>query len=97
MRALLDFGSETPDNLDMAERISGERGLRLRSNDFDKRTVGLSLRGLHARLSDILWLGDGSEVPDRLASRLPALSSEDWSAALRAAKLVLLASESANF
>jgi hypothetical protein len=31
MRALLDFGSETPDNLDMAERISGERGLRLRS------------------------------------------------------------------
>ena len=202
VRALLDFGSETPDNLDMAERINVSRGLSLRESgvplselfalavdsavpvgldedfpevgqlewsvvlatasvvcralepslesrweilraslwgaeeedgegmssiaesiipmiaalgedvfpdaanaasaldvaevdEFDNRSVGLSLRGSNARLSDILWMADGSDVPERLARRLPDLSREDWSAALRAAKLLLLASESA--
>lgn len=81
--ALLDFGSETPDNLAMA----AELGVVTTGG------VGLGLRRSGVRLSRLLATAVGSEVPEELAENFPEIGRAEWTFALRITQAVLEALE----
>lgn len=89
-RALLDHGSETPDNLDATKRIDvGPLEVDRLSHlqGFRIATTGDSVTSILNRI-------EGSAMPDDLQEAFPNLSQEDYDAALRVAVLCLTAFES---
>jgi hypothetical protein len=56
--------------------------------------TGLCLRGNKVRLSEVIWLTDGSDVPGLVQEVFPKLTQNEWEAAVRATKLILYAVES---
>jgi hypothetical protein len=83
--ALLDFGSETPDNLDCAKRIEvgavdTEIGMY----------IGLKLRGREALLSDVAHMVEDGPMPGSLKSAFPELTESDWNAFSRLTTLIYI-------
>jgi hypothetical protein len=77
-RALLAFGSETPDNLACAAHVAF--GASVGRNDSPERTIGLRLAGANVMVSDILYEAEragGRGEPDHLWLRVrrPASAS----------------------
>lgn len=89
VEALLDFGSETEDNVNCVDRI----GIRKIPDYNDRCTVGLALKSNSVLVSDILNHAEGSSVPQEIRERFPKLKQEDWDAVLRLATLVFSALE----
>ncbi len=78
-RALLDFASETPDNLNCAERIEvGTLGAE----------TGLALHGRGVLLSDIAHALENAPMPDALKGAFPDISAKDWDAFTRLTTLI---------
>ena len=90
VRSLLDFGSETDDNVQCVERV----GIRELVRPGAKRRVGLALRHADIPLADIVNAAEGSELPQSVAESFPSVTQEDWDCALRLATLILTALES---
>ena len=83
--ALLDFGSETPDNLGCAERIE----VGAVETDLG-RYLGLKLRGREVLLSDIAHMVEDGPMPEPLKSAFPELSGRDWNAFARLTTLIYI-------
>jgi hypothetical protein len=89
MRAFLDFGSETEDNLNCATHVdygSAEDGL---SNPH----VGLRLKQKAILLSELMNVVESLPLPELVQADFPSLTEEEWSAALRMMTMVLIAFE----
>ena len=89
-RALLDHGSETPDNLDAAQKIdvgSLEEGRPCHLRGFRIARTGDSV-------TSILNHIEGTTMPADLQDAFPKLTQEDYDAAIRVAVLCLTAFES---
>lgn len=91
MRSFLDFGFETPDNLNCYDHI--EVGW-IHDRQFGPRSVyGLKLRDETVLVSDIIHLIEDMDLPDSVKDYYPELTENQWSAILRMATMVLLALE----
>jgi len=83
-KALLEFGSSTPDNMHCAERIEvgsvhAGRGLKLRNS-------GVPLSELAHQLEDV-------PMPASVKSAFPGMTTEDWEAFLRFTVLLYISLE----
>ena len=89
-RAVLRFGSETPDNIACAEqlRMTTNRDSRLR-----KSHRGLALRHRRWLVSDILCEAEGCRIPNRVKKRFHGITKKEWEAVQRLATLVFIAME----
>jgi hypothetical protein len=79
--ALLQFGSETPDNLSCAEQIEvstvgSETGLKLRSREL--------------LFSDIAHVVESEPMPEALKTAFPGITDEDWDAFGRLTTLIYI-------
>ncbi len=78
-RTLLDFASETPDNLNCAEQVAVS-------------TVGAetgpALDGRGVLLSDIAHALENEPMPDRLKDAFPNTTAKDWDAFTRLTTLI---------
>jgi hypothetical protein len=86
IRSLLAFGSETPDNLNMAERVHWRRFRDERMTGSPWK-VGFVVAGIP--LSELVHRYEDAPVPVALRRRFPALTKEDWDAARRVVTLLL--------
>lgn len=103
-RALLDYGSETEDNLAAAQRLA----LEVDTTPHDASPAGVpGLAGLAAavgsgadgarvQVADVLNAAEGCPVPEQVAEALPELTQEDWDAVLRLATLLFTAAAAAT-
>lgn len=83
-KAILAYGSETPDNIDCAQRIE----------NADYKDVGMDYHGLvlsntDISLSTLLNTAEGSAVPELVTARYPGITQEDWDSVLRFCTLLL--------
>ena len=83
--ALLDFGSETPDNLDCTKRIEvgaveTETGMY----------IGLKFRGRRELLCDVAHMVEDGPMPESLKSACPDLTESDWKAFSRLTTLIYI-------
>ncbi|WP_405725178.1 hypothetical protein OG607_20455 [Streptomyces sp. NBC_01537] len=86
VRALLDFGSETPDNLEMVQSL-------------DVTSAGgtaLCLKRPHVRLSRLIGVAVGGPIPIEAREDLPELTQAEWDAAFRICQYIFLALESGD-
>lgn len=84
--ALLDFGSETPDNVNCASRIevgTVETGR------------GLKFKDKHLLLSEFAYQLEDAPMPDSVKRALPEVTEQDWDAFMRFTVLLYLALEPA--
>lgn len=84
--ALLDFGSDTPDNLNCTGRVEvGPVGSE----------IGLKIRGRDVLFSDIAHALESEPLPKALKDAFPDISEGDWDAFARMTTLIhsLLTSE----
>jgi hypothetical protein len=77
--ALLAFGSETPDNLNCAERIA------IANADGE---IGPVLCGI--RLADIAHELEDQPMPEGVATAFPDLTESDWNAFMRLTTLLYI-------
>lgn len=80
--ALLDFASETPDNINCTGlieigRVAEEKGVKLRNREY--------------LLSDIAHAMEDMPPPDSLKTAFPDLLEKDWDAFTRLTTLIYLA------
>ena len=80
-KALLDFASETPDNINCAERIE--------VGDVDDDT-GLKIVGRAALFSEIAHAIEDEPMPDSLKIAYPDLTAKEWDAFTRMTTLLYL-------
>jgi len=79
--ALLEFGSETPDNLSCAEQIEvGTVGSE----------TGLKLLGRELLLSEIAHVIEGEPLPKAIKAAFPGISEGDWAAFGRLTTLIYI-------
>ena len=79
--ALLEFGSETPDNLSCAEQIEvGTVGSE----------TGLTLLGRELLYSEIAHVIEGEPMPEALKTAFPDITDEDWDAFGRLTTLIYI-------
>jgi hypothetical protein len=91
-RALLAFGSETPDNLACAAQI--EFGASASRADGGSRSrTGLRLVGSNILLADILNVAEDASIPEPVHATFPDLSAESWAAVMRLVMLLVLSLE----
>ena len=88
-RALLDFGSETDDNVDATSRI--EVGPFAATASRTGR--GMRLVGTDIALASVVNVAEGSPVPQQVRDYFPDIQQAEWDAVLRVACLVLLSFE----
>ena len=88
-RALLDFGSETDDNVDAASRIDVGPFAATTS----RKRQGMRLAGTHIALASVVNAAEGSPVPQQVRDYFPDIQQAEWDAVLRVACLVLLSFE----
>lgn len=90
-RALLAFGSETPDNLACAAQI--DFGPSEGRQHGPERTIGLRLAGTNVLVSDVLWHAEDISIPEPVREAFPALTEEAWAAVSRLVTLIVLSLE----
>lgn len=83
-QALLEFGSETPDNVASLEQITL---VRSRNTEHHPYTWGLQTG--RWRLSEITNAAESVEMPAGMQEWVPGLTQQQWEAALRIATLTL--------
>ncbi|NUR03995.1 MAG: hypothetical protein HOY79_48070 [Streptomyces sp.] len=83
--ALLAFGPEASD----LAAAAGQLDVSVEEDAFGRWDIGLCLKHYEVRLTEILWLADGLDVPDQVKRQWPDLTQHGWDCALRVAKLVL--------
>jgi hypothetical protein len=93
-RALVAFGSETPDNLACAAQV--DFGASAGRGYGPERTIGLRLAGANVLVSDIMHSAEGSAIPASVRSAFPELTQEAWDAVGRLVTLILLSLECAG-
>lgn len=91
MRAFLDEGSETPDNLNCAEHI--EFGWIHNRSFGPMHICGLKLKGKDILVSDVVHLIEDEEITQSIQEQYPELTLEEWSAVTRITTMVLIALE----
>ncbi len=80
-RALLDFGSETPDNLTCAEQLEvGTAG----------KEVGLKLASRDILLGDIAHAAEEAPMPDAVKAACPDMTVTEWRAFSRVTTLLFV-------
>ena len=85
-RALLDFGSETPDNRTMAD------GLRIGQGQQDGTPAfGPTLGQSDVLVAEFAWAVEDLPMPLHLKQRFPELSNADWDTYTRFCTLVMSA------
>ncbi len=78
-KALLDFASETPDNVNCTERTEvGSVGTG----------VGLKLQGRKLLFSEIAYAIEDGPMPDAVKNTFPNISEHDWDAFARLTTLI---------
>src|SRR4051812_16087018 len=80
-RALLDFGSETDDNVDATSRVEVTR-VKVGSR---RESWGIRLTSPPVRLSDVLNAAEGGPIPQEVRLSFPTISQGAWDAILRVA------------
>jgi hypothetical protein len=85
--AFLDFGSETPDNVNCSRHI--EYGVI--SEQGRPQALGLKIRGKNIGLAGLANLLENIELPEDIAKELPSLTKEEWDAFTRMVTMILLA------
>ena len=90
-QSLLAFGSETPDNIDCAQRI--DFGPSVARRFGPDRKVGLRIAGSHTPLSNVLWELEGVGVPKQVREAFPNLTEADIEGGMRFAVLLLASLE----
>lgn len=85
--ALLDFASETPDNLEAAQHVAVSHA---GEPEYAARMC-LSRSGYS--LAQVLLSVDGSPVPDAVLDAFPDLNQDEWNTLIQATGLTLLAFE----
>ena len=80
-RALLDFGSETPDNLNCANRVEVDR--------VESKT-GPKICGQDALFRDIAHALEDEPLPEALKEHFPEISEKDWDAFTRMTTLIYI-------
>lgn len=85
--ALLEFGSDTEDNVACADSLMIARKLE----PGGRSVTGLAIKGKEVLIADILNFAEGCEIPRELREQYPELAQGDWDAAMRLATLVLTA------
>lgn len=91
-RALLEFGSETDDNVDATSRV--EVGPFAASAHLKYR--GIRLTRTQIALSAVVNSAEGCSVPRQVRGFFPDLQQKEWDAVLRVACLVLLSLEATD-
>lgn len=84
---LLEFGSQTEDNVSCAERTtvlepSGAEAVPAR---------GMAVGEQRILLADLLNFAEGCDIPEEVRDRYPDLEQDDWDAALRLTTLIVTA------
>lgn len=88
-RALVDFGSETPDNVSCVQQISVSKApARYRKGKI--RGLALRRRWL---ISEILNYAEGSRIPKAVRNRFRGITQQEWNAVQRLTTLVFTAFE----
>jgi hypothetical protein len=80
-QALLDFGSETPDNLNCANRVEVDR--------VESKT-GPKISGQNALFRDIAHALEDEPLPEALKEHFPEISEKDWDAFTRMTTLIYI-------
>jgi hypothetical protein len=91
MQAFLDFGSETPDNLDCFQNL--EYGLATNDSHTSRKTVGLKLKGADVLISDVMHMIESMEIPAEVKEDFPDLTTEQWDAITRMTVMMLFSLE----
>lgn len=82
--ALLDYASETPDNVASIEKIE------IGKVEVDKRLYsGLKIKGKNILLSEIMHGIENMSMPADIKEQFPNLTQQEWEAATRIIYLVL--------
>lgn len=90
MRAFLDFGSETPDNINCSMHI--EYGNILGSGKSP--CVGLKIRQKNIGFADLANVLENVDLPEDVAKEFPSLTKEEWDAFTRMVTMIMLALQS---
>ncbi len=80
--AIINFGSETPDNLNCVDQI--------RVGEVDS-AIGPKFKSSGELLSDIAWSLEDLPMPPKLAVLHPEISQEDWESFARFVTLIFSA------
>jgi hypothetical protein len=79
MKAFLEFGSETPDNINCYNHI--EYGI---THDFRSSAVlGLKLKSKDLLLSKVMNVVENLELPNEVRKEFPDLTDSEWDAITR--------------
>lgn len=90
-RALLAFGSQTPDNLACAAHV--DFGASVGRRHGPERVIGLRLAVTNVLVSDILHVAEDAAIPEPVRGAFPDLTPEAWEAVGRLVTLILLSLE----
>jgi hypothetical protein len=87
-KAILDFGSETPDNIEGVTRV--EVGPVQADNYVYS---GIKIKDKEIRLSQLMHSIESMDLPESVKADFPELTQEDWDGATRIMTLVLMSLE----
>jgi hypothetical protein len=90
MKAFLDFGSETDDNMNCFRHV--EYG-RVDSVCGPSPIYGLKLKGKEILLVDIIHMIEDLDLPREISEQYPDLTEAEWSAITRMATMMFCAFE----
>ena len=91
MKAFLEFGSETDDNVNCSRHVEYGR--------VDDRVCGpnpvygLKIKGKKILLADVMNIVESLELPSEVCERYPDLTGDEWSAITRMTTMILCAFE----
>ncbi len=87
-KAILDYGSETPDNIACADQLEVAA-----YQELDRTYHGIRLSHLGVGLSTLINAAEGCPIPDQLKNQFPTISQAEWDAVLRLCTLLVTALE----
>lgn len=90
-RDILEFGSETEDNIACTKHI--EYGAIKQKRTGRVSEYGIKIRGKNLLVSDVLNTAEGSDIPPQVKEFIPSITQEDWDSSLRIATLILISLE----
>lgn len=94
-RRLLEFGSETEDNLACARRVAMAADTGPGAGP-SRGGLAVTVGETGARIVDVLNVAEGCPIPAQVAEYFPDLSQDGWDATLRLATLLFAATSTAS-